>query len=54
MSVLEPFQERFRHWMSDTEALDAILAAGAERARSVAAETMATVRERVGFLAAKG
>jgi tryptophanyl-tRNA synthetase len=54
VSVLEPFQERFRHWMSDTEALDAILAAGAERARSVAAETMATVRERVGFLAAKG
>jgi tryptophanyl-tRNA synthetase len=52
--ALEPFQERFRHWMSDTEALDAILAAGAERARSVAAETMATVRERVGFLAAKG
>jgi tryptophanyl-tRNA synthetase len=53
VAVLEPFQERFRHWMDDVEALDAILAAGADRARSVAQETMATVRERVGFLAAK-
>jgi tryptophanyl-tRNA synthetase len=54
VGVLEPFQERFRRWMDDAEGLDTILAAGAERARAVAAETMAAVRDRVGFLAPKG
>jgi tryptophanyl-tRNA synthetase len=53
VGALAPFQERYRHWIDDVEALDAILAAGAERARAVAAETIATVRDRVGFLPAK-
>jgi tryptophanyl-tRNA synthetase len=54
VETLEPFQERYHRWISDDEGLDTILAEGAERARAVAAETMATVRDRVGFLAAKG
>ena len=53
VAALEPFQERFHQWHDDAEALDQILATGAERARAVAVETMAKVRDRVGFLAAK-
>jgi tryptophanyl-tRNA synthetase len=49
-----PIQERTRHLLDDTETLDSVLAAGAERARAVAMATMATVRDRVGFLPAKG
>ena len=54
VAALVPFQERYRRWADDPEALDTILADGAERARAVAERTMANVRERVGFLAAKG
>jgi len=46
-------QEKVRHYLDDTQALDAILAAGAERARGVAVTTMELVRERVGFLPRK-
>jgi tryptophanyl-tRNA synthetase len=53
VTALEPFQERYRHWVNDAEALDTILAAGAERAAEIAERTMGDVRERVGFLAAK-
>jgi tryptophanyl-tRNA synthetase len=54
VAALEPFQERYRRWIDDQEALDTILADGAERARAIAEQTMGDVRERVGFLAAKG
>jgi tryptophanyl-tRNA synthetase len=54
VGALTPFQERYRSWIEDPEALDTILAEGAERARSVAAKTMVDVRDRIGFLAAKG
>ena len=54
VEALTPFQERYRRWAEDPEALDTILAEGAERARAVAQATMAQVRERVGFLPAKG
>ena len=54
VAALEPFQERYRRWDEDREGLDTILAEGAERARTVAQRTMADVRERVGFLPAKG
>ena len=47
-----PIQERTRAYLDEPAALDAVLAAGAERARSVAAATMADVRERTGFLIA--
>jgi tryptophanyl-tRNA synthetase len=48
-----PFQERTRAYLDDPESLDAILAQGAERARSISGETLAQVFDRVGFLAAK-
>jgi tryptophanyl-tRNA synthetase len=54
VAALEPFQERYRRWIGDDEALDAILAEGADRAREVAERTMEVVRDRVGFLAPKG
>ena len=54
VEALAPFQERYHRWAEDPEGLDTILAEGAERARAVAAQTMSVVRERVGFLAAKG
>ncbi len=48
-----PYQERTRAYMEDPETLDTILADGAEKARAVAAKTLAAVYERVGFLPAK-
>ena len=53
VAALTPFQERYRRWADDPEGLDTILADGAERARAVAQQTMAVVRDRVGFLPAK-
>ncbi len=48
-----PFRERTQEYLEDPESLDSVLAKGAEKARSVAAETLATVYERVGFVPAK-
>lgn len=45
-----PFRERTMRFLDDPAALDTILAAGAEKAGTVAAETLASVHERVGFL----
>jgi tryptophanyl-tRNA synthetase len=39
--------------LDDTGELDAVLARGAEKARAVAATTLARVYDRVGFLAAR-
>jgi tryptophanyl-tRNA synthetase len=47
-----PYRERTEEWLADGEALDAVLAAGAARARKVAAETLAQVYDAVGFLPA--
>lgn len=49
VAKLEPLQERYRQIRSSGELAD-ILAAGADAARAAAAETMAGVRERMGFL----
>lgn len=49
VAQLEPLQERYREIRSSGELAD-ILAEGAESARAAAAETMAGVRERMGFL----
>ena len=46
-----PIQQRTQAHLDDAGALDAVLAAGAQRAREVAAETIADVRDKVGFLA---
>ncbi|MBB1243461.1 tryptophan--tRNA ligase [Streptomyces durbertensis] len=48
-----PFRTRTEEYMGDPETLDAILAKGAEKARAVAAETLAEVYDKVGFLPAK-
>jgi tryptophanyl-tRNA synthetase len=48
-----PIRERTEQMLADEEQLDKLLAHGAARARSVAGPTMATVRDRVGFLPAR-
>jgi tryptophanyl-tRNA synthetase len=48
-----PFRERTQEYLGDPETLDAVMAKGAEKARSVAAETLAAAYERIGFVAAK-
>ena len=52
VDVVEPIQKRTAELLGDETELDAILAAGAERARSVAAHTLQQVYDRVGFLPA--
>jgi tryptophanyl-tRNA synthetase len=47
---LRPLQERTRAYLDDPAQLDKLLAVGAEKARVVAAATLRTVYERVGFL----
>lgn len=51
VEMVAPIQRRYRSLLADPQGLDAVLAAGAEQARRVAATTMAAVRERVGLLA---
>ncbi|WP_327087547.1 tryptophan--tRNA ligase [Nonomuraea sp. NBC_01738] len=49
-----PIRERTEKLLADEAELDRLLAIGAARARAVAVDTMATVRDRVGFLPAPG
>lgn len=49
---LAPLQARYSEIMNNAGYLDKILAQGAEKARSIADQTLKTVRERVGFLPA--
>ncbi|MFG2678524.1 tryptophan--tRNA ligase [Streptomyces sp. NPDC048392] len=53
VEFVTPFRERTQQYLDDPETLDAILAKGAEKARSVAAETLARAYDMVGFLPAK-
>jgi tryptophanyl-tRNA synthetase len=46
----EPIQQRVRAYLDDPAELDKILADGAARAREVAARTLATTYDRIGFL----
>ncbi len=48
-----PFRARTQEYLEDHETLDALLAEGAEKARTVAAETLAQAYDRVGFVPAK-
>ncbi|MCZ2838528.1 tryptophan--tRNA ligase [Modestobacter sp. VKM Ac-2985] len=52
--ALAPVQQRTAELLADPAELERVLAAGAARARAVAAPTLATVYERVGFLPAVG
>jgi tryptophanyl-tRNA synthetase len=50
---LRPVQERYKELISEGGYIDDVLADGAERASTIANATLATVRERVGFLKAR-
>ncbi|MFE9251574.1 tryptophan--tRNA ligase [Streptomyces sp. NPDC007088] len=53
VDFVTPFRTRTQEYLDDPETLDSILAKGAEKARAVAAETLAQVYDKVGFLPAK-
>src|SRR3954467_2732257 len=48
------YRERTQRWLDDGDALDQVLAAGAARARKVAADMLAQAYDAVGFLPARG
>ena len=52
--ALAPIQQRTAELLADTAELERVLATGAARAREVAAPVLATVYDRVGFLAPSG
>ncbi|MFH7596563.1 tryptophan--tRNA ligase [Streptomyces racemochromogenes] len=53
VDFVTPFKQRTQEFLDDPETLDAVLAKGAEKARAVAAETLAQAYERIGFVPAK-
>ncbi|MEU7071110.1 tryptophan--tRNA ligase [Streptomyces narbonensis] len=53
VDFVTPFRARTQEYLDDPETLDSILAKGAEKARTVAAETLAQTYDRMGFLPAK-
>jgi tryptophanyl-tRNA synthetase len=48
IDFLAPVRERYERLRADEDALEAILAAGGDRARAIASQTLADVRERMG------
>ena len=52
VAELAPVRERYAELRADEAALEAVLADGAEKARAIASETLADVRERDGRRAA--
>ena len=52
VDAIAPVRERTEKMLADEAELDRLLAAGAARARAIASQTMAAVRDRVGFLLA--
>lgn len=50
VAALAPVRERTEKMLADEAGLDRLLAVGAARARKIASQTMAAVRDRVGFL----
>ncbi|WP_419724005.1 tryptophan--tRNA ligase [Streptomyces pratensis] len=53
VEFVTPFRARTQEYLDDSETLDSILAKGAEKARAVAAETLAQTYDRMGLLPAK-
>ncbi|MGC5343395.1 tryptophan--tRNA ligase [Streptomyces sp. DT171] len=53
VDFVTPFRTRTQEYLGDPETLDSILAKGAEKARAVAAETLALAYDRMGLLLAK-
>jgi tryptophanyl-tRNA synthetase len=52
INALGPIRDRANDLMSDQAELDKLLASGAEKARAVAEQTLATVYDRIGFIRA--
>jgi len=50
VDFVTPIQQRTAGYLDDPATLDKVLAAGAEKARAIAGETLATMYDRVGFL----
>jgi tryptophanyl-tRNA synthetase len=50
LDVCVPYRERVEGYLADPAELDSVLARGADRAREVAAGTLADVYAKVGFL----
>ncbi|MFC4377554.1 tryptophan--tRNA ligase, partial [Nocardia halotolerans] len=50
VEFVTPVQKKVQEYLSDPAELDRILAAGAQRAREIAGNTLAQVYDRVGFL----
>ncbi|MFE4399688.1 tryptophan--tRNA ligase, partial [Kitasatospora sp. NPDC056808] len=50
VDFVTPFRERTHAYLDDPETLDAILAEGAEKARAVAAETLAQTYDKLGLV----
>ncbi len=50
VDAIAPVRERTEKMLADEAELDRVLMAGAARARAIASQTMAAVRDRVGFL----
>lgn len=53
VDFVTPFKKRTQEYLDDPETLDSILAKGAEKARAVAAETLAQAYDHLGLLPAK-
>ncbi|MET7425617.1 tryptophan--tRNA ligase [Dactylosporangium sp. NPDC005555] len=51
VEFLRPIQQRTNTYLEDPAQLDKLLAIGADKARTVAAATLSTVYDRIGFLA---
>ena len=51
VEFLRPIQQRTNTYLDDPAQLDKLLAIGADKARTVAAATLRTVYDRIGFLA---
>jgi tryptophanyl-tRNA synthetase len=50
IEALRPIQERYATWRADPAALEAVLGQGRQRAEAVAGQTLARVRDALGFL----
>ena len=53
VDFVTPYRQKTNTFLDDVAGLDAILAQGADKARAVAAETLASVYDRIGFVPAK-
>ncbi|MER5731089.1 tryptophan--tRNA ligase [Streptomyces sp. NPDC002138] len=53
VDFVTPFKQRTQEYLDDPATLDDVLAKGAQKARAVASETLASAYDRLGFLPAK-